>query len=187
MEIFDVIPVKSFLTLILVFGVVALVKWLDVSVFGFGRRPRSRAFEEKDFPDRPGASENFSYHAKAQLLTFAEIEFYRALQGFLKDKGLRVFAQVRIADLLIPRTRDYAEFNRIAQKHVDFVAVDSNFRIRFAVELDDRSHGRADRIKRDRFVDDAFASARLPLLRFDEEWTPELISDSIFPILKMIC
>ncbi|MDD5369401.1 MAG: DUF2726 domain-containing protein, partial [Anaerolineaceae bacterium] len=38
-------------------------------------------------------------------------------------------------------------------------------RPRFAIELDDRSHERADRVERDEFVDQVFAAANLPLVR----------------------
>ena len=54
---------------------------------------------------------------------------------------------------------------RISQKHVDFLICDKKgFSIIGVVELDDRSHFRADRIKRDRFVDAALAGAGIPIL-----------------------
>jgi very-short-patch-repair endonuclease len=37
--------------------------------------------------------------------------------------------------------------------------------VKLAIELDDSSHRRSDRIARDRFLNNAFASAGLPLLR----------------------
>ena len=55
--------------------------------------------------------------------------------------------------------------NRINQKHVDFLLVRTTDLAPVAgVELDDSSHERADRKKRDVFVDEVFRTCKLPLL-----------------------
>ena len=55
--------------------------------------------------------------------------------------------------------------NLINRKHIDFLLVRVTDLAPLAgVELDDSSHGRADRQKRDAFVDDVFRSCGLPLL-----------------------
>nr|WP_239031540.1 MULTISPECIES: DUF2726 domain-containing protein [unclassified Modicisalibacter] len=83
--------------------------------------------------------------------------------------------KVRIADVLDVsfrrrHSRDqrwWRHFRAISSKHVDLVLCEPNGgRILAALELDDRSHRRGDRRRRDRFVDRAFASAGVPLLRF---------------------
>lgn len=51
-------------------------------------------------------------------------------------------------------------------KHVDFVICDrATIRPLVAVELDDASHTRSDRVTRDEFVDAALTAAGLPLMR----------------------
>ena len=56
--------------------------------------------------------------------------------------------------------------NRIDRKHVDFLICDpGSMAPALAVELDDGSHARPERRKRDRFVDRVFATAGLPLAR----------------------
>src|SRR5439155_10027860 len=73
------------------------------------------------------------------------------------------------ADLLGVRggTSDrQAHLNRIISKHVDFVLCDvDNVAPVLVIELDDSSHSENGRQDRDRFLNDAFASARLPMLR----------------------
>jgi hypothetical protein len=55
---------------------------------------------------------------------------------------------------------------RLAQKHVDFVLYDPvTTAIAAVIELDDRSHRQAARLRRDQFLDQAFRTARVPLLR----------------------
>jgi very-short-patch-repair endonuclease len=56
-------------------------------------------------------------------------------------------------------------------KHIDFVAVDpDDLSILFVVELDDNSHQRADRQKRDSFVDNALDAAGVTLIRFPAKY-----------------
>ena len=60
-----------------------------------------------------------------------------------------------------------AHQNRIHSKHVDFVLCASDtIRVIAAIELDDASHDRPDRVSRDDFLDAAFDAAQLPLIRF---------------------
>jgi hypothetical protein len=79
--------------------------------------------------------------------------------------------KVRVADLLsVVGDRDSSSgisaFRAISQKHVDFVLVSPDGAIAMAaIELDDSSHGRADRSRRDAFLDAAFADAGVPLVR----------------------
>lgn len=55
--------------------------------------------------------------------------------------------------------------NRIDRKHFDFVLVEpASTRPLLVVELDDKTHNRPDRRKRDGFVDAACAAAGLPIL-----------------------
>ena len=108
------------------------------------------------------------YVRAAGLLTPAERHFYYSLERRLPP-GYRLSFKVRLADVVTVRCARGRQFWRafgpIAQKHVDFVVCDADFCPVLAVELDDASHGRADRARRDRFVDRAMASAGVPLVR----------------------
>lgn len=108
------------------------------------------------------------YAARGKLVTKSELRFYRSLYKAVQD-DFEIFAMVRIADVLRVEegTANYRKWlNKILAKHVDFVLCDpGSLEPRICIELDDRSHERPDRMERDAFVDLAFESAGLPLLR----------------------
>jgi hypothetical protein len=119
-----------------------------------------------------GASgQQFPYIKKDCLLTPAERSFLGVLEQAIGGQ-YRVYAQVRLADLLAVRTgigrsaRTIA-LNRINRKHADFVLCDKEtLEIVCAIELDDASHQQARRKERDTFVEEACRVAGLPLARF---------------------
>ena len=57
-------------------------------------------------------------------------------------------------------------FNKIVGKHIDFLICDAaTMKPALAIELDDSSHNRASRKKRDHFINEALTAADFPLLR----------------------
>lgn len=116
------------------------------------------------------AAQVFTYSCQKSLFTRAELSFYRALQTATVGQ-YQVLGKVRVADVLKPQTDNRSDwqraFNKISAKHFDFVLCDSkSLKALAAVELDDSSHQRVDRVKRDDFLNQAMISAGLPLLRF---------------------
>mgnify|MGYP003346152918 FL=1 len=112
--------------------------------------------------------ERLPYRLRTELLTPAERSFYGVLLKAVGDRAI-VFAKVRVSDLLfVPGGEGRrGHENRINMKHVDFVLCSPDtVRPIAAIELDDSSHKRADRVKRDDFLNEAFEAARLPLIRF---------------------
>ena len=110
----------------------------------------------------------FPYQPRGRLVTKTELRFYRSLYKAVQD-DFEIFAMVRIADLLRvePGTANYRKWlNKILAKHIDFVICDpGSLEPRACIELDDSSHQRPERMERDEFVDKAFESAGLPLIR----------------------
>jgi len=86
--------------------------------------------------------------------------------------NFRVFAKVRLADIYnVQKTPDRSAWqsaqNKISGKHVDFLLCRvTDLSPVLAIELDDATHEREDRRKRDLFLDEIFAASNLPLLRF---------------------
>ncbi|MBM34132.1 MAG: hypothetical protein CML22_07515 [Rheinheimera sp.] len=105
--------------------------------------------------------------AKA-LMTDAELNFYRQLMRIVPP-GILVFSKVRIADIVdvkpsLKGKGRVKHFNPIAAKHFDFVLVDDKkMHILGAIELNDSSHQRKERMERDAFVRKVMESAKLPL------------------------
>ncbi|WP_322528619.1 DUF2726 domain-containing protein [Salinicola sp. LHM] len=114
------------------------------------------------------------YERQPALNSPTEQAFYGAVSLAVGSSAM-IACKVRIADVLHVRFRQHHSrdqrwwryFRLISSKHVDLVLCEPRGgRILIAIELDDRSHRRGDRKRRDRFVDRAFASAGIPLLRF---------------------
>jgi ssDNA-binding Zn-finger/Zn-ribbon topoisomerase 1 len=109
------------------------------------------------------------YARREFLFTAAEFRFLQVLRRGLPS-GLEIFAKVRVADVLLPveglNPKAWrAAFNQITGKHLDFVLCDrESGRIACAIELNDRSHERKDRRKRDEFIARACAEAGFPLI-----------------------
>ena len=112
------------------------------------------------------------YFKRPSLVTKSELRFYKSLHKAVLD-DFEIFAMVRIADLIRVEkgsTNGRAWLNKILAKHIDFVLCDpKTLEPIVCIELDDASHQRADRIERDKFVNDAFDAADLPLLRIPVE------------------
>ena len=106
-----------------------------------------------------------------RLFSPAELRFLQVLL-FALPPQVMVFGKVRVADVLAPRKRLSRrqwrrQFWKISSKHFDFVLIDRDTaHILCAIELDDRSHRRADRVQRDKFLNAACQSAGFPLLRW---------------------
>jgi hypothetical protein len=101
------------------------------------------------------------------LLTKGEHAFLRALEQAVNGR-FRIAMKVRLGDLVYVRGNDsnaVTARNRIFQKHVDFVLCDEYpVKTRLVVELDDASHDRPDRQRRDSIVDECLECAGLPIL-----------------------
>ncbi len=132
-------------------------------VLAVANRVRQRRRARQYSPGQP-SSPALSYRAAPSLLTPTESQFYAALVEAVGPMAV-IQCKVRLADLLLTAPHDLAAFRRVSQKHVDFVLCDrATLRPRVAVELDDHTHQREDRRRRDDFVDRAYAQAGLPLV-----------------------
>lgn len=98
------------------------------------------------------------YSLKESQITEAEKNFLETLKQVVGD-SYRIEPQVQLSSIIRPtdsngRYTNYTDFNRIKAKSIDFVLFDDKNKPYLAIELDDRSHFRWDRIKRDQFVND---------------------------------
>lgn len=109
----------------------------------------------------------FPYHVRDDFLSKAELSFYQVLKSMMKD-FMVICPKVSLAELFYVDhpNKNQSAFARIRQKRVDFVICDpATMQPKFAIELDDSSHQREDRLERDEFEEKVFEAANLPLVR----------------------
>ncbi|HGW2951166.1 TPA: DUF2726 domain-containing protein, partial [Enterobacter asburiae] len=102
-----------------------------------------------------------------------EQHFFRALLKHTDRKHWLLCPQVRVADIaslaphIRPRSRTWWQlFRMVSQWHCDVVVVDiRTFAIVAAIELDDASHLKKHRVRRDILLEEVLRQAGIPLLR----------------------
>lgn len=128
------------------------------------------------FIKRSGAPSETPYRLTGGFLSKAERSFFGVLCQAIGEHGL-VFAKVRVADVLavkpgLSASKRQSAFNRIQAKHFDFlVCSTADAKPLLAIELDDKSHYRTARVKRDAFLNRAAEAAGLPLMRVQAKQT----------------
>ncbi len=161
-------PIKLILGVVVIFIFISVIALLLRKV-GSGRSPKiESAYEIRPF------------------LSDAERSFFGVLQQAVASDH-QVFAKVRVADILRPiqgldRGQRQRDFNRISAKHIDFIICDpKELRVLGVIELDDKSHSQSNRQSRDNFLDAAFASASIPILRIParQSYSPGQLREQI--------
>jgi hypothetical protein len=130
----------------------------------------SNGFKEVKVPNKEPAKYSDNYEKKARIMTLRERLFYDKLKQVVVA-GYYIYPQVHVTEILQPKQSLYgglrlAAFRGISQKSVDYLIVDNNQSPVLAIELDDSTHEKEDRADRDWFIECAFKSAGVPLLRF---------------------
>ncbi|EPU9189356.1 DUF2726 domain-containing protein [Escherichia coli] len=104
-------------------------------------------------------------------MTVREREFFCELCRALAGYPLLVMAQVRLVDVVqvcpgVSEAENRRLFRQISQWHCDYVVVDQrDFTVRAIIELDDRSHLRPERQRRDALFNLVVIQAGIPLHR----------------------
>ena len=114
------------------------------------------------------SSIEYPYHLIDEFASPAELNFFLNLKAVVGDSA-QIFSKVKLSDLFYAKAGDYGKnrsyTNRIDRKHVDFLLCDpKTLKPILGIELDDKSHQRADRQARDDFVNHVFEAAKLPLM-----------------------
>ena len=128
--------------------------WLIMCLFCIIGRLLLDKVESKGKNNEKEADYATAYQAK-YLLTRNEWHEYKKLRQYSDAKGWIVCPKVRVLDLIEPKKgqKEYrALLNKIQSKHIDFVVCDNDLHIKALIELDDNSHNKEDRAKRDAFL-----------------------------------
>ncbi|MDR1934981.1 MAG: DUF2726 domain-containing protein [Candidatus Accumulibacter sp.] len=119
-----------------------------------------------------GLDGRWPYHAKRVLTNTEQILYYRLLKA-LPD--CVVLAQVGLSRIIgVNRgVRFYQWFNKISQMSIDYVICSKDFNVLAAIELDDATHNKSQRIKADRKKDKALMSAGIKIIRWKVNQMPD--------------
>lgn len=153
----------------------------------FKDKPKEKPEEQIEDVSEVPTGEKVTYPYKLTQRVFSPKEgyFYRDVRPIADKLGLIVFTKMRLADLLIiPKgtENEKAWFNKIKAKHIDFIFVDSTYKIRLLVEVDDATHNRADRQARDEEVDEMFRQQGLEVLHL-RAWGRQYGADDLETII----
>ena len=107
----------------------------------------------------------YYYEKKTHLASRREQRLFRYLNKIL-PKDYHVHCQSSLISLLVPA--DLRSARMVWAKRMDYVITDADTRILLVIELDDPSHERKDRRKRDKFVNKTL-NGKHPLLRLTTE------------------
>lgn len=130
----------------------------------------------------------YRYYAKSYIMTSRENECFKILNEIFSSKWF-VVPQVHLSALLDYRVKGQnwnAAFRHINGKSVDFVLIGKeSYKVICAIELDDSTHSKPDRMERDVEIERMFKEAKIPLARirkFESMTKPEIakvVTDAI--------
>lgn len=106
---------------------------------------------------------NEKYVKKDYLLTQTELKFYKLLKQITDEFNLVICPQVALYQIV--QNKNFKDFNKIQSKCIDFVITEPNLKIKLCIELDDYTHNRNKRIKRDEFINKLFNDLGIKLIR----------------------
>jgi len=136
--------------------------------------------------------QKYRYKQKEFFMSRAEHECYNALVIAVGDK-YHVFPQVHLSSIVDNKVVGQnwkSAFRHTSQKSVDFVLCDKEYiSPKLAIELDDKTHEREDRIERDEEVGRVLREAKLPLLRLvnqGQQFDPQDLIQKITGVLDTL-
>lgn len=160
---------------VLVFGLEITIVRMVRTVKGWGH-PVLAALRLNGI--KPGSAEHLLckrqvWESTGALMTVREQHFLRCLSQQVDESRWRLCPQVRVADIAqispavrVRSTAWWQLFRMASQWHCDVVIIDrESFQIVAVVELDDASHLKQRRVRRDILLEEVLRQASIPLIR----------------------
>lgn len=146
----------------------------------FSKPPKHRVISQQRKSNSRYATSNYTYRRKAHFVTPPEVAFFHTLTSAVNTQDYYIIPQVHLSHLFDHEIKGQCyqgAFSKINQKSVDYVICTRKYLNPIcAIELDDSSHNRADRMARDKFVNDLFQSVNLPLIRVNIKQKQDIIA-----------
>lgn len=109
---------------------------------------------------------NIKYLVKNNPMTETEKNFISYLKPLTDKQNLIILPQIPLQAIFKNiNKKDITSFNKIKSKIIDFAIVDNNYNYKIFIELDDYTHNRTDRVKRDIFINNLFNIYNIKLKR----------------------
>lgn len=106
------------------------------------------------------------YLKKANPMTETEQKFVKQLKTYTDKYNLIILPQVQLQSIFKTiNPKDITSFNKIKSKSIDFAIVDEQYNYKLFIELDDHTHNKRNRIKRDIFINNLFNTYKINLKR----------------------
>ncbi len=133
---------------------------------------------------------DYPYERIEKLFSPAERSFLGVLEEIF-GREYAILGKLRLADIIrvrkgLSNNARTAAWNRITSKHVDFALCDLGTReVIGVIELDDSSHQKTSRQRRDEFVDKALAAAGVPFVHItaQKSYTSAEVREQVSPLL----
>lgn len=99
-------------------------------------------------------------------MTKTELIFCKELKNITDKYNLLIIPQIQLQKIFkVYNKKDISSFNKIKAKSIDFAIVDNNYNYKMFIELDDYTHNKSNRVKRDIFVNELFKKHNYKLIR----------------------
>ena len=123
-------------------------------------------------------SNNKRYALKQSILSPAEKNFLSVLEKIVDGKYI-IENQVQLSRIVTPLDSNisytnYSDFNKIKAKSIDFVLFNKDYSPYLCIELDDISHLKWERQKRDMFVNKVMAEVGLRIIHIRTSFSYDL-------------
>lgn len=119
--------------------------------------------DKENIEDKEITNYSSLYSKKEYLLTSQELKFYKLLKSITEKYNLNISCQTSLYSII--QAKEIKDFNKIKSKSIDFVITDVNSKIKFCIELDDKTHIKDNRQERDKFIDELFKQLDIKLIR----------------------
>lgn len=188
------IIIPAIISLLIITGILIFLISIPILIIKISKDKKNqknyKTYEQNTKP-QVQASQNYytqqtkilnPYLPKKYIFTNNEFACYKNMKVVADKYGLEIFCKVRFADLIETRqSKDFHKwFNKVKSKHIDFVLLDGKTMIpKLLIELDDSTHEREDRKKRDQFVDAVCAMCGLKI-RHIREYQVEYIEKILY-------
>jgi len=161
--------------------------YTNISDLEFTRNNKTTTLDATYLSEKQSSSNGNEnrYNLKENPMSPAEENFFFILKQIVDGK-YTIQTQVQLSSIVKPKDSNahytnYSDLNKIIKKSVDFVLYDKRYKPVLVIELDDSSHFKWDRIKRDEFVNAVMKDVGLRIIhiRAPYSYSPKYLSELI--------